>query len=151
MARAVYKAKDDSEHKTAQKAVERDALVEANERLEAACKEVSKLLMGAALTADGQLFDTDRSARYYVVHHVHGKMPWFREVRIYPYNMAVDFDRTDNALVLREYDHERGQYLDWKVNELYTTEKAARAAMIEACRDWLVEQQKAIEAMVSGK
>ena len=102
MARAVYKAKDDSEHKSEKDAANRDALVEANERLESACKEVSKLLAGTALTGDGKLFSTISSAKYWVVHHTHGRMPWFREIYIYPYNISVDFDRADNQLVLRE-------------------------------------------------
>lgn len=147
MARAVYKASDDSEHATEKKAAYRDALIEANKRLEAACKDVSTLLVGAALTADGKPFNTSRSAEYWVVHRVHGRMPWFRNVVIYPYNVSVDFDRNDNALVLREYDYDRKEYIHWNVNELYTEETAARAAMIKACEEWVKEQVEMIEQM----
>lgn len=144
----VYKASDDSEHPTQKAAEHREKLLKAAKELVEACKKVSKLLAGAALTGDGQEFDPSLSAHYWIVQEPYGRMPFFRDVYLYPYSMEVDLDRDDGTIILREWqqpDRGEGRYVTYKVSELYSTKKAAMEAYIEACDKWLADCKMSVD------
>lgn len=145
MAKQIYKANDGSEHPTKEAAQRREALRKAANKLEEAVREVVTCLAASAMTADGHYFNTQQSENYYRIRESFTGMPRLERIDLWPHNLSVDFDRADNGLIVREYrydDKRGGQYVDYKVCELYVDAKKAKAALVKACHERLAEFQK---------
>ena len=135
MPKAVYKAKDDSEHDTKVEAEKRDQLVDAGRQLESSVPTISRLLTEGGKTADGQLLDLGSWKTYYFIRRGYGSMPRLQEFSLWPHNLGVDFDRDDGALIVRQFESDRrsgGEYVSIKVNDLYADQTKAEDALLLA-------------------
>lgn len=138
--KAIFKANDGSEHKTAAAAERHDKLLAAGQKLNEAARAYERAIAGTVQTADGQPFDFERRGDYWCVRDAWGQPPSVFEIHIYPHNTNVDFDGHEARPVVRFYQN--SQYVTFPINELYSTKAAA-----ELARDKLTEKrlQEAID------
>ncbi len=148
----IYKADDDSEHKTAALADKRNKLIVAQTNFEAAAEVLTKSLGESVLTADGEPFCMTKCRTYWRIARVYGAgFPRIAEVYVWPHNSHVDTDRKDEALCVRWWSHDgrESRYESYRINELYANKDAAKAANLEECRKYaqqVAEELATIEA-----
>lgn len=139
----VFKARDDSEHTSAEAAERHNKLLDATETFRRAADMVCKYLGETAVTADGHPFDMSRSGFYWLVRKSLMGLPALGQVWIWPHNCYIETD--DGRLVYRSYEH--GGYVTYRISDLYVSERAARRAHIEACEQRIVEFQEEVAGL----
>ena len=98
-----------------------------------------RLLAASALTADGQPLEFGRSRDYWYVTPSFIGMPRLGKMYFWPSGLRVDMDYAGGALTLREYCHERKEYVSRKICELYADERKAKEALLAACEQRIAE------------
>ena len=143
----VYKSNDGAEWPTEEQAEKRDQLMNAEKQLCEATREVMRCLGETALTADGKQFNMRECNDYWRVAENWFSFPEVEKFWFYPHNVYVDYCDKQVDLTVRWYDNERREYQNYKIKELYTTEKAAKQACKKLGEERIQEMQERIAKM----
>lgn len=147
-AKAIYKANDDTEHRTAEEAEAHNEMLLAGQRLNEAVKGIERILKKKALTADGvSLLDIGWRAYRIAANH-YGDFP-----RMYPVYLShcycdLDTDVSgDGSLVVRQWESEGNKYVTHRLDQLYAKETNAKKAWVEACKKRMQEHTEEFERL----
>jgi hypothetical protein len=143
----VFKATDGETFKTKAAAERHSAVVDAARELEEACNKVRIALGKKALTADGQPFTMTYGEYWRVVPSWAGK-PTLQSLTIYARHMSVDVER--ERVLIREYDHQRKDYIQYEIGELYADEREAKKALAVALREHIADAQAELDKLPSN-
>ena len=143
----VFKTSDGQDFDTAEAAKRHERLVNASAELEVAVRHGNDCLGETAKTADGQWFDMKRSNAYWIIRNRWHATPFLQEVSIWPHHAAVETERQDGRLVVREYDSDRQDYVSYSISELYADRREAEKAMLQMFRDRHAEMAEQILTM----
>lgn len=145
--KAVFKAKDGSDHLTKQEAQKRNDLLVAEYELRQQVERVAKLIGDAALTADGEPFETHRWRSYWFIANSYVGIPTLRDIPLYGYDVAVDNCRTDQALRVMVYERhgDEKKMQRFYVHDLYSNKAKAQEAHLKACKERLAQLTRQVE------
>lgn len=141
----VFKARDDSEHESAAAAERRNKVIAAKEEFNDAIKRVKTALKEEILTADGVPFAPGPTGfnSYWYIWPSWGGLPRLERLSLWAYH--AELSRDDDELVIRDFKHDRKDYVRYRFRELYHSEEAARKAYSKMLDDRLAELKEQAE------
>ena len=150
MAKQIWSDSHGKQHKTKKDAEFMDSMYSAADGLEVARKKIHKLLAGKAVTADGVPLTELSSGDYYRVVERWGSRPWFARVWVWPHDAYLDVEDKQLVLVVEEYRDAKRETMRIPMNEIYASEKKAKAAWFAAWERWLDEERQELEKQKGG-
>jgi hypothetical protein len=144
----VYKAKDGREFDDPLDATQWNKVIAVQEKLRRVVDEAMATLGDAAKTADGEpLFD---GSTYRPLWHIEKSfgLPSLRRVNLVRNYITIESEWHNNVhMVLYTYNHERGQFERYHLNQLYADKVKAYNACVEMAKIEVAELQTHIKQL----
>lgn len=137
-----YATDDGQQFATKEEALRHEALVEAEGQCQEAQWRLGRLLAETQRTADGRLFEFTTLRDYWYVSAWWGGLPVLRRVSFYIWNCRVDRDRDQDEVVIwqEESEGKDRRTQEYRIGELYVSERAAEKDLLAAQETWLAER-----------
>lgn len=139
-----FKTTDGREFDDETEAQRHDALIIVRQEYEHALFKMNKLTAETTRTADGYLFEFGIFKDYWFVTPGYVGMPTITKTPYFGWNWNLS-THTDQVIIITSAEIDGSRYREFAINNLYREKKNAIAAMIEAQKTWLSEQQKEVE------
>lgn len=113
-------------------------IIESVAEFQKAADKLGRAVAESLRTADGELFSFTRLRDYFYISKGWYGMPEMLRVSFYIWN--CHFDSYDGAKDLKDfsiYEEKEGKTHNYKIAELYSEERKAQLALLDAQKDWL--------------
>lgn len=144
-----FETTDGREFTNEAEAVKHQAKVNAARVLDQAQKQFITAHAESCKTADGKLFDFSHW-EYFVVLDTYGSMPRYSKIHVDRWSVTTDRYGDVMMTDIRETDPTfrstpRCEPRQWKISELYASEKAAQLACATVMRKWVADRMEEAE------